>query len=367
MQTITQLLGCLPPVSGISQLPAPPYSPPHDVKTRCKVGLAVESMKRHMTDEGWIIFGGLERAGYHLAGHDLPIDETDVRELATCLKPSTILLQDKREWDYRPGDFRDPLAQFTNVTYLRERDDIFKLTILKDSHQRPIYHSNSAEEIGCHAWVVYYHPRIVHHLAPYTRPVHLIRTYHSINRAHLPTRLAFRKDERRFCLLSGATGGAYPLRTRLMGNLTALNSTTPRLTVNFTSHPGYHRNGCDTPNYLNLLSQYRIAICTSSKYGYALRKIIEATVCGCIVLTDLPEDEKLPMIDGNLCRIHPDISFKELKRLLKELHETWSGELQSRYSQLALEWYNHIAVGKRLASDIEGLRQSYSSEKGDGI
>lgn len=358
MQTVADIIARLDSPKGVPQLEAPHYSL-H--RPRGSIGLAVESMKRHMTSEGWDIFAGLQEAGYQLAGFNLlPIDKTDIREIITKYDPSTVLLQDIREWDVKPGDFREPRARFTNVESLKDRHDIFKLTILKDSHQRPIYHSESAAEIGCHGWVIYYHPQIVHHLAPYTRPEHLVRTYHSINLSHLPS-ISFRKEERSQCLLSGAMGKAYPLRTRLASNLRMMNGN--GININYINHPGYHLNGCATPAYLKTLSGFRVAICTSSIYGYALRKIIEATACGCVVLTDLPSDEVLPHIDGNLCRIHPNISSREVGLLCKKLANTWCSEVQRRYAELAQIYYSHISVGKRLADDIENLRLNYSKKR----
>src|SRR5690606_34111233 len=147
-----------------------------------RLALGVESMRRHMTDEGWQLFAGLGRAGYLLCGHDLPINRTDVRELLDEYGPSVVVLQDKREWEGLTADrSRDPRMRFRRVNALMQRQDVFTLTVLKDAHARPEYHRESAREIGCHAWVVYYHPRIVAHLAPYVRERHLVRTYHTVD------------------------------------------------------------------------------------------------------------------------------------------------------------------------------------------
>ena len=45
--------------------------------------------------------------------------------------------------------------------------------------------------------------------------------------------------------------------------------------VNYLSHPGYGRSKCFTPEFLKILSIYKVAICTVSIYGYAVRKIVE--------------------------------------------------------------------------------------------
>lgn len=342
------------------ELPAPKYNPPDSPERKVSLGLCVESMRDHTSSEGWEIFRGLQEADWLLAGKCYPSisnsrldwSGTDVAKILT-LNPQLILLQDKREWDLDTSnkrEFRDPEARFQNVHLLRDRHDVFKLTILKDAHQRPHYHRASADEIGCHAWVIYYHPRIVHHLAPYTRARHLIRTWHSVDGDRLPS---FDASGRQGCLLSGAIGSAYPLRKRLVQERGLLPD------VTYLPHPGYHRNGCHTPEFLKILSQHRVAICTSSVYGYALRKIVEATACGCRVLTDLPVDDELPHIDGNLVRIHPSLPTASVASVLRDMLETYDPEKQEQYARKALAWYDYRKVGERLSWDIEQVRRNY--------
>lgn len=347
MWTVDDVLNNLrqPPVP---QLPTPKYTG----SSETGIFLSVESMKRHTTDEGWQIQEAMESVGYTLCGKRLKIDSVNVPEILALTNPGVVILQDKREWDVNPGSFRDYSARFFNHTCLKSREDLFKLTVLKDAHQNPNYHSESAEEIGCHAWITYYHPRIVKRLAPYVRYEHLIRTYHSIDRRSVP---AVMDKPRRDCLLSGAVSGAYPLRHRLLQEIQLLPKT------DYHPHPGYHVNGCDTPDYLNLLSGYKVAICTASRYGFSLRKIMEATACGCIVLTDLPEDDILPEIDGNLVRIHPQIPIPSLADIIKNLCRKYDLEKQKRFAELALEYYDFHAAGRRLFSDIEKLRTNYAS------
>lgn len=344
----------------IRSLPAPVYQRSADSCARPALGLAVVSMKEHMTDEGWQIFNGLRHAGYELAGYGLVTygghegshtqsSMTDVGKILKWIHPRTLVLQDHREWDISSHNFRDPRARFTNVHLMRKKHDIFRLTILKDAQQQPAYHQQAAVEIGCHAWIVYYHPRIVNFVAPYTRFQHLIRTYHTIDTAFVPPLL----ERAGGCLLSGAVSGAYPLRKRLVDNLDKLPYT------NLLKHPGYHRNGCATPDYLKILSRYRVAICTASIYGYALRKLIEATACGCRVITDLPVDEILPEIDGNLIRIHPNTPLKEIAEVIDDAIDTWDEAVQHEYSQAAMERYDYRNECERLANQIEALRAAY--------
>lgn len=353
MRTIAETISALPtPASPL--LPAPLY-------TGSKgngIGLAVASMRNHTTDEGYQIFHGLCLAGYRLCGRGFKpspgtpsagnLDETDVKKILDQTDPGVVVVQDKREWNLGYHDFRDPNAKFHSVGELAKRPDVFTLTILKDAHQRPDYHRQSAEEMGVHSWITYYHPAVVKHLAPYVRQEHLVRTYHSINAALVPDY----SPERKGCLLSGAVSGAYPLRTRLFRHAVQLPETT------VLRHPGYHRDGCATPEYLKTLAQHKVAICTSSIYGYALRKLMEATACGCAVITDLPFDEILPEIDDNLIRILPTDTPETVREVLKSLYASYDPERQRHFADKA-RFYDFRIAGERLAADIERMRLDY--------
>jgi hypothetical protein len=170
---------------GTALLPAPPYSYVYDHRP---IGLAVASMKDHTTNEGWEIFDGLLHTGYLLFGHDIPPgNETDVEKILNVVEPTVVVVQDEREWQgHTAGGGFNSRERFTNISALSPRDDVFRVGVLKDAHQKPEYHRASFESFGAHAVIHYYHPRIICHLAPYLRPNHLIRTYHSLDPASLP-------------------------------------------------------------------------------------------------------------------------------------------------------------------------------------
>ena len=361
MYTVDDVINRNPIKWNGGRLKAPRYNPPIELISsqelyRGRVALAVEQMARHMTDEGWQLMLGLEARGYLLAGHKCTVNSTDVVGILEETKPHTVVVQDKREWDYLEGGFREKEYQFHNVEVLKDRDDLFKLTILKDSQQRPKYHLKSAEEMGVNAWIVYYHPRIVAHLAPYTRPEHLIRTYHTVRPERVPTYSPLRLDK---ALLSGATGSVYPVRTTLV-NKKKRNPNSLKC-IEYLPHPGYHAKGTDTDNYLKTLSRYKVAICTASIYGYALRKLIEATACGCRVITDLPSDEILPGIDENLVRITPTTSLETIVGIVEQEIKSYDPDRQERLAERAKDTYDYRRVGAKLVSDIEALRRSYNN------
>lgn len=332
-----------------SPIPSPDYTP--DLTRTEKIFLGVRSLENHMTDEGHQLQQGLSAAGYKLCGHDLPINSTDCLYLLKKFHPAALIVQDKREWDQQTLSSRhDNRARFINTAGLRLTRSVFKMTVLKDAHQKPQYHQDSAYEIGTHGWIVYYHPSIVHYLAQYTRKQHLIRTWHSVDPKHVPDY----SPERSGCILSGALSKVYPLRWRLLSDMSHL----PECVMQ--SHPGYHCRGTTTPDYLKTLSRYKVSICTSSVYGYALRKVIEATACGCRVLTDLPIDDVLPEIDDNLYRIHPDTPTPMIATILKDMLATYKPERQAHYAEQAKGFYDYRNLGRQLASDINMTRKNYN-------
>lgn len=343
------------PARSIPALPTPDYfGHPPGPSPNTRVGLAVESMKRHMTNEGWELFSGLGSAGYELHGYGIGLSLVDVRNILALDNPHTVLVQDKREWEGLTADrSRDPRMRFHNLEGLKNNPYVFKGTVLKDAQHNPEYHRSSAEEIGCHFWVVYYHKDIVYHLAPYVRREHLIRTYHTVNKDIVPPYGHFDRTSK--ALFSGAISNAYPMRQIIHQSLPSLQEEVEHL-----PHPGYHRSGCETPQYLAKLSQYKVAICTSSVYGYALRKIIEATACGCRVITDMPCDDVLPMIDNNLTRVSPTISMDDLARLIRHLCREYRPDQQKWYADCAKAYYDYRVSGNRLAQDIESLRLMYN-------
>lgn len=316
-------------------------------ETGSRVFLGIESFRRHMSDEGWQLQAGMHEAGFDLWGRGLPNDSVDVPAILRAAKPDTVILQDKREWN--PSDVAciDKSERFIGYELLGRRNGMMRLTILKDVQHNVLDGYRTANICGLHAWIVYYHPKMVKFLAPYVREHHLLRTYHSIDRDKVPEFA----DRSKRCLLSGAsTEDVYPLRFKLFhANLEHIDK---------HKHPGYHANGSHTNSFLEKLAKYRVAICTASIYGYALRKLIEATACGCRVITDLPPDEVLPEIDGNLVRVSPNTPPKLVDALAREMSETWDYNVQAEFARKAVEFYDYRRQTQKLAFDILALRRS---------
>lgn len=345
MRTISDTIKRLPKGDS-AEIPSPVFSKNNN---ESRVVLGVSSMKDHMTDEGWQITYGLSLNGYVHCGYGLDDPETDVRKIIEKHNPGTIVVQDPREWDVHRGDFRDMNARFLNVESMKEDSKTFRVTILKDSHQKNSYQRDHALSMGIHAWIVYYNERIVKHLAPYVRPKHLIRTSHSIDKSIVPE---FCDDRKNNCLISGAVSRAYPLRQRIV------NARRP-LQVVCHKHPGYHRNGSAVPEFLATLNTFKVSICTSSMYGYSLRKLIESTACGCKVITDLPSDEIMPCIEENLIRIDRRQSLVAIRKVIQNAVGDYNYEKQRKIADRAIEHYHYENVCRRLSDDIKKMRETY--------
>jgi len=229
---VANVVAALPLVE-VSECEPPPY---HGGAGTNRAFLAVSSMKDHTTDEANQLQEGLGETGYRLYGHGYEHAETDVRKILEEYYPQTLVLQDKREWLVKPGNFRDRSAKFFHVCELANHDHIFKLTVLKDAHQEPLFHKLSAEEIKAHGWITYYHPKTVKRLAPYVREKHLVRTTHSVDASLVPPY----SPERKGILLSGAISGVYPLRRMIERKAARF------VDLDILPHPGYHRNGSNT-------------------------------------------------------------------------------------------------------------------------
>jgi len=333
------------------------YDPEWENHSTPKIQLAMRSFAQHMTSETHQLQLGLERAGYLPVGLGYGQHEyLDARDVCARYTPQVLVLADKREWDpTRPGCF-DPDAEFRHTTALADRPDIFRLTVFKDAHQNPAYHRRAHEEIGCHAWITYYHPELVTAMAPWVRPEHLVRTYHSIDPAEIPEYLC--SAPRRAAVVSGICHPTYyPLRTRIAA--AAESGRWPGLEV--IRHPSYGADGCHTPEYLGRLSQYRVSICTTSCFGYALRKIIESTAVGCTVVTDLPLGETLPAIEPNLIRVSHDATVDEVRAVVEAAAEAWEPERQRRLAQAARECYDYRNLYVNVARRIDQLRTNWSA------
>ncbi len=305
--------------------------------------------EKHVTDEGWQLQHGLVDAGWDIAGHSYPIDELDVKKILGATNPEIVFVQDARDWDIEsPGCF-DKNVCFINVEALKP-SKAFKLVVVKDAGTVVEYQKKFAEKIGAHAAIIYYHPESVLAQSPWLKDYGLIRTYHSLD-----SKVCEKIDltaRRQRGLVSGALGPAYPFRKRVMDNAGRLNIAT-------LHHPGYGATGSVVTRYLETLAKYKVHVATASKFGFALRKIIESVAMGCTPITDLPKYDVLPEIDEALVRVSPDINHVELRAVINHSINNWNQEKAIHFAEKARAFYDYRVVGKRLDEAIRFANQTF--------
>jgi hypothetical protein len=292
-----------------------------------KLFLGVASLANHMTDESHQLQLGMQHHGWRLCGAQLGHYTGDVASIVDREKPDVVIIADKREWDER--SFRHGVEAFYNLEALK---GIPTVGIIKDAQWW-----DNKRDINWDRFICYYEPHIVASLS--YRPVNrLIRTYHSIDAAAVPET----EGNRARCVLSGALLETYyPLRHRL--------SEGRKVPWDLIPHPGYHENGCHSVAYLDTLSRYQVSICTASKYNYLLRKIIESTACGCVVISNIRES--VPYIDGNIVRIRDDASVKDVKEVVESIQ--WNKDAQTHWARICKEKYDYRYLTGVLDKEIE--------------
>jgi hypothetical protein len=301
--------------------------------------LGIKDYENHTSDEGWQLQQGLKLAGYDLWGARLDNDSTDCEAIA-AQNPDIIVMIDKREWDAtRRGAF-DKTNGFTGVAHLRK--DNCRFTILKDAGTGIRNSRDWAQEFQPHGYIVYYHPDAVAKHATWATREQLIRTYHSIDVQRIPKAKRIRDG----AMVSGARNPSiYPLRQTCFDNASQLG-----LTVR--EHPGYSNCGTCTPHFLDALNTWKVHVCCASKFGFALRKIIESVACGCTPITDLPFSDKLPEIDGALIRVPTHVSVRELKQIIRREIAEWNFDRAMYWAEKA-KWYDYKLMGMRLDYHLE--------------
>jgi hypothetical protein len=334
----------------------PAYADPGPETTQ-DVFCGIASFRRHMSNEGWQLQDGLRQAGYHLYGRHFPApyNQVNVVAIAEQVKPRVLIVQDKREWDPSRAGCFDKTEGFCNVAAVRERDDIFRATVWKDAWFSRSYHRGGHYDLNPHVYITYYHDDLISYFSPWIHPQQLIRTYHSVDPAQVP---AYSAKDRHGALVSGALNPAvYPLRYSMAVAAKAGGLTDTAV----LRHPGYHAKRTSTAAFLQRMSHYRVAICTSSIFGCALRKIIEAAACGCVPITDLPAADALPVIDGALVRVSSDASTSDLNECIREQGAHYDANLREAWATKARQHYDYRSIYASLASRIAERQRSWTA------
>ena len=131
------------------------------------------------------------------------------------------------------------------------------------------------------------------------------------------------KYENRYdaCLLTGnCDKGIYPLRAKWKRLCEA-----HAIPSDVRPHPGYRLPDMAAVEkqfneYAASLRKYRIALCCTSVYRYALAKIVEAMAAGCVVVSDMPDDPVFRDTLGKwIVEVDAGWSIERLAKVVNEL------------------------------------------------
>lgn len=313
-----------------------------------RVMLANIDYRGHMTNEGNELQRGMECAGWHLSGAGFD-DLRDVPTILEAYSPNVVFVHDKRDWDPANGGCFNKGIGFKRLSVLRDWPG-FKLGVVKDAGSMIDYHRAFIEEMGANAVVTYYHDDTTTKLSPWLLNYKLLRTYHSIDADFCSRNYVPRFAERKTAIVSGAVSGVYPLRQRVFDHARFIGCDTLR-------HPGYNNHGACTPTYIETIARYKVSIATASAFNFALRKIIEAVAVGAVPVTDLPEWDCLPEIDGALLRVPSTITSPELRDVVRETAAKWDWQERYHWAQRAWRFYDWQVIGERLNEMIQTAAQ----------
>jgi hypothetical protein len=311
--------------------------------------LANVDYRSHMTDEGAQLQDGLQLAGWTLVGAGFEHGCKYVPSLLGLYAPRIVVIQDRRDWDPDSRiSFRKDIG-FDEVKALRRATDIVKVAVFKDAGTGLDIQRRYFQEMGVQVLLTYYHADSIRPGAPWIDEYQVVRIYHSVDSEQIPP---FQLD-RRGVLVSGAVGsGVYPMRTMAV-----------RMACGFgwdvLRHPGYGNGGVRTNDYLAKLSGYRVHIATSSRFGFALRKIIESVACGATPVTDLPEHDVLPHIDGALVRVPQGASLEQLAEAVTTAEASWDPSERRLLAEQCRGYYDWRIAGARCSRAI--LRAAFQA------
>lgn len=305
----------------------------------------LHSYDRHMTNEGWQFQDGMRQNGWHLMGPGFADSRSDIAAVLRDDRPERVFIQDHREWHRGyPGAF-DEAAHFDNHKALADHIGPVA-TLLKDAHQDVNYEQFHID-VGVTHVVHYYHEMAIEPHCPWlfdvTWGVKLIRTYHTVNLEEVVPPFEWPK-RRDWCVSGARARKVYPLRHLIKSIATAKGGTV-------LPHPGYNLSGWQTPVYLSQLTNYKVSVCTASRYQYLLRKIIESVAAGCTVITDLPAWDKVPDIEEGIVRMEtPDRAG--FRRALERSLDEWTPGRAERLAHAAVKRFDYVTELARVNEEI---------------
>lgn len=263
----------------------------------------------------------------------------NVKHLLRSLSPSAVFVQDPRDMQAESGGCFDKWTHFHDIGELNNYHG-FKVVSFKDAAVAIEYQRDFAAAVRADALATYYHEASIRRTSPWADGYKQIRHYHCVDAAYIKT--LDLGVERKRGLVSGHTSTAfYPLRAAVVRNAEMLG-------LDVQPHPGWNNHGCRVPEYLDLLTHYKVHVATATRYGHALRKIIESVCCGCTVVTNLPWYDELPIIDDWLVRVPEEAGVKEVLDAVNKAETAWRKDIALVRAAAASEYYDFKADAARL-------------------
>jgi len=307
---------------------------------RC-IQFGVRAFRNYASDTAYLIQRGLELQGFTVFGRGFPgrRDCTDMRVVCEREKPDVVFCE---EWNTWNPDMPQPPAKdvgFTNYDWLGRQPHIFRATKHADPWGHPEKHAEWHRRFNPDVILVRYEVPRVLQIAPYLDEKRLLRIHHSVTREYCPEITSASRD--RVCLLSGAVNPRiYPMRARLWREVREL----PRWEDVFSIRP-HHRwsrtGGSAVPAYMRDLARHKVMFVGTSRWHVAFKKHYEGTAAGCIVVTNLPTSDRVPIIDENLVRVPDTISAAELRDLCLGLADAWDEERQRELARRTIGRYDY--------------------------
>ena len=311
----------------------------------------------HMTDEQAQLQDGLVAAGWTIAGPqmrwyrdlhlsygDSVIQDYNAATILEEVKPDVVLINDPRDWDRdSPGCF-DQWTHFKNIEALADHPEIFKVVSFKDSAVALDYQEAFCAKVKANALATYYHTDSIALTCKWAAKYRQIRHYHTVDKKIIKG-LDFKSNRKRGIVTGHTSPAFYPLRKEIAEHAYELG-------IDVRPHPGWNNGGCDVPNYLRKLSEYRVSVATSGRYGHAFRKIIESLCCGCATVTNLPKYDRLPNVFDWLLHLSPEASLDEVGRMIDFAEGYWTPQMALRQSLEAREFYDYRVDALRLDKAI---------------
>lgn len=154
------------------------------------------------------------------------------------------------------------------------------------------------------------------------------------------------------CIFAGVDSPEiYPLRRRLK-----LLIVDGQLNGSLYQHPGYRLRNREAVvkqynQYCQALMRHKVLVTCTSKYKYPLAKIIEGMMAGCLVATDMPDDEEFRQNLGKfIIEIEPEWNDLDIRnKILGSIADTaWAESTASAARDYVLKNYATEKYAERL-------------------